>query len=249
MARTDGAASIGAMILAAGRGERMQPLTDVMPKPLLQVAGKALIVRQIERLRDAGITEIVVNAAHLAPLLVEALGDGAAFGVRLRWSIEPEPLETAGGIATAYPLLPPGMVLIVSGDICTDYDYARLVAHGEHMALDPHGPRVHLVMVPNPAYHPLGDFVLAGGRVRKTGGPRSTFGNIGLYDTALFSELPRGAKLKLLPLFEAWIARGLVTGELHTGQWANVGTPEELAHLDAQLRAHAEGPVVPAATL
>jgi N-acetyl-alpha-D-muramate 1-phosphate uridylyltransferase len=224
-----------AMIMAAGRGLRMRPLSDTTPKTLLTAGGKPLIAWQIEALARAGYREIVINAAWLAPQLVAALGDGDAFGVRLRWSIEPEPLETAGGIATASPLLPAGPALIVSGDIWTRFDYATLTARADAMARDPASPRVHLVMVPNPPFHPDGDFVLDGGRIAPDGEDKLTFGNIGLYDTALFRELPRGVKLKLLPLYRDWIARGWVTGERFNGPWANVGTPSDLAVLDRSL--------------
>lgn len=249
------AAAIGAMILAAGRGERMRPLSDRIPKPLLEVGGKPLIAWQIEALARAGLTDIVINAAHLADRLVSALGDGAMFGVRLRWSLEAEALETAGGIATAAPLLPGGPALIVSGDVFTTFDYAPLVARAQAMARVADPPRVHLVMVPNPPYHPDGDFTLSelpsdassqsdalarvGLRAAVPGGSGATchtFGNIGVYDTALFRELPRGTKLKLLPFFERWIAAGIVSGELFRGRWVNVGTPDELASLDALLR-------------
>ena len=227
-----------AMILAAGRGERMRPLSDAIPKPLLRVGGKPLIVWQIEALARAGYRTLVINAAHLAPQLVAALGDGAALGVRIDWSLEPEPLETAGGIATAMPWLPAGPVLVVSGDVWTRFDYASLAARADAMARDGAPPRVHLVMVPNPAFHPSGDFALEGSQIRRTGPTMLTFGNIGLYDTALLRELPRGVKLKLLPLYHDWIARGLVSGERYDGPWANVGTPDELAALDAALTAH-----------
>ncbi len=225
----------GAMILAAGRGLRMRPLSDATPKTLLVAGGKPLIVWQIEALARAGFRDIVINAAWLAPQLVAALGDGDAFGVRICWSLEPEPLEAAGGIATALPLLPPGPVLIVSGDIWTRFDYATLAARAGAMAHDPAPPRVHLVMVPNPPFHPGGDFVLDDGRIALGEARKMTFGNIGLYDTALFRELPRGAKLKLLPLFCDWITRGWVSGERFDGPWANVGTPAELDALDQSL--------------
>lgn len=226
----------GAMILAAGRGERMRPLSDATPKALLVAGGKPLIAWQIQALARAGYRDIVINAAWLAPQLVAALGDGARFGVRIHWSIEDEPLETAGGIATALPLLPPGPALIVAGDVWTRFDYASLGARAETMARDPESPRVHLVMVPNPPYHPDGDFALIDGRVALGGAPKSTFGSVGLYDTALFAGLPRGAKHKLTPLFHDWIARGWVSGEQFGGAWANVGTPHDLAALDRQLR-------------
>ena len=213
----------------------MRPLSDATPKTLLLAGGRPLIAWQIEALARAGFRDIVINAAWLAPQLVAALGDGDAFGVRIRWSIENEPLETAGGIATALPLLPPGPALIVSGDIWTHFDYATLAARADAMARNPSPPRAHLVMVPNPPFHPEGDFVLDGGRIALDGAGKMTFGNIGLYDTALFRELPRGVKLKLLPLFRDWIARGWVSGERFDGPWANVGTPAELAVLDRSL--------------
>jgi MurNAc alpha-1-phosphate uridylyltransferase len=223
-----------AMILAAGRGERMRPLSDAMPKPLLPVGGKPLIAWQIEALALAGFDDIVVNVAHRADQMLAALGDGAAFGVRIAWSREPEPLETAGGIATASPLLAPGPALIVSGDIWTRFDYATLVPCMTALAADA-SRRVHLVMVPNPPYHARGDFALAGARLHLEGSARLTFGNIGVYDTALFRELPRGVKLKMLPLYQDWIRRDLVTGERYDGPWVNVGTPADLAALDATL--------------
>ena len=224
-----------AMILAAGRGERMRPLTDTLPKPLLVAGGKPLIVWQIESLARAGFREIVINAAHLADKLIEAVGDGSRYGVRIRWSREPAPLEPAGGIATAMPLCPEGPLLVIAGDVYTRFDYASLRPVADAMALDGASPRVHLVMVPNPPYHPNGDFALEGERIHWDGPSRVTFGSIAVYDTALFRELPRMAKLKLLPLLHDWISRGLVSGELYQGPWANVGTPEELAKLDALL--------------
>jgi len=228
-----------AMILAAGRGERMRPLTDTTPKPLLVAGGKPLVVWQIESLARAGFREIVINAAHLANALMHALGDGSRYGVRIHWSREPEPLEPAGGIATAMPLCPEGPLVVVAGDVYTDFDYAALRARADTMALDDASPRVHLVMVPNPAYHPEGDFALEGSRIHWDGPSRLTFGSLAVYDTALFRELPRGTKLKLLPLLHDWISRGLVSGELYEGPWANVGTPAELARLDAVLLASA----------
>jgi MurNAc alpha-1-phosphate uridylyltransferase len=225
----------GAMILAAGRGERMRPLSDTTPKPLLEVGGKALIVRQIEALARAGFRDIAINVSHLADAIVRALGDGSAHGVRLRYSREREPLETAGGIATAVDLLAPGPVVIVSGDICTRFDYATLAARADAMRDSDAARRVHLVMVPNPPYHPDGDFALVGDRIEAREFERLTFGNIGVYDTALFRGLPRGVKLRMLPLYREWIARGIVSGERYDGLWANVGTPADLAALEASI--------------
>jgi N-acetyl-alpha-D-muramate 1-phosphate uridylyltransferase len=227
---------MGVMILAAGRGERLRPLTDVTPKPLLEAGGKPIIVWQIEALARAGFREIVINVSHLAHRFIDALGDGTALGVTLVWSVEIEALETAGGIATALPLLPPGPVLIVSGDIYTSYDYATLRGRGAAMTRDGHAARVHLVMVANPDYHPRGDFALADGRIAAEGSPRYTYANIGVYDTALFRELPRGTKLKLLPYLQRWIAGGEVSGELFDGTWFNIGTADELARLDDRLQ-------------
>ena len=229
-------ASRCAMILAAGRGERMRPLSDATPKPLLEAGGRPLIVWQIEALARAGFADLVINAAHGADALLAALGDGARLGVRIRWSREPEPLETAGGIATASPLLPPGPALIVSGDINTRFDYRTLAARIDAMAATRGPPRAHLVLVPNPPYHSEGDFALEGDNVSLADAARLTFGNIGIYDMALFAGLPRGVKLRMLPLYRKWIARGIVSGERYDGPWANVGTPADLAELDAALR-------------
>jgi MurNAc alpha-1-phosphate uridylyltransferase len=237
--------AIGAMILAAGRGERMRPLSDTTPKPLLEAGGKPLIVWQIEALARAGLRRIVINASHRAEDLLAQLRDGRALGVAIDWSIEPEALETAGGIATALPVLPPGPALVVSADIWTEFDYASLLPRAAMMARDPFAPRVHLVMVPNPPWHAAGDFALVPdrgdgtARVALAGNARLTYGNIGLFDTALFRELPRSTKLKLLPLFNDWIGRGLASGERYDGRWANVSTPADLAHLDALLRRRA----------
>jgi MurNAc alpha-1-phosphate uridylyltransferase len=217
----------------------MRPLTDTTPKPLLPVGGKPLIVWQIEALARAGHRDIAINAAHLADRMIETLGDGEAYGVRIAWSREPEPLETAGGVATAVDLLAPGPVPIVSADIFTHFDYASLQPRIDAIRRGA-ATRVHLVMVPNPPYHPQGDFALEGERVvMNDDASRLTFGNIGVYDSALFRELPRRVKLKMLPLYERWIARGIVSGERYDGRWANVGTPADLATLDALLAAPA----------
>ena len=227
-----------AMILAAGRGERMRPLSDELPKPLLMAGGKRLVVRQIERLVSAGFADIVINVAHLGGIIETTLGDGRKFGASIRYSREVEPLEVAGGIATALPMLGDGVVLVVSGDIHTEYEYASLSARAGVMAATDQPPHLHMVMVPNPAYHPGGDFILNRDHLTLNGSngvARTTFGNIALYRTSLFQQLPRGKKLKMLPFYRDWIARGWASGELFSGRWANVGTAAELASLDSEL--------------
>jgi MurNAc alpha-1-phosphate uridylyltransferase len=228
------------MIFAAGRGERMRPLTDSRPKPLLEAGGKPLIVWQIERLARAGFTTIVINHAWLGAQFEAALGDGARWGVTLRYSPEGAALETAGGIAQALPLLEdrgaPVCFAGVSGDVYTDYDYARLHAPGAALAaLDE--PHLHLVMVPNPPFHPDGDFALRDGRLSLDGTPRYTFGNIGVYDTRMFRDLGAGTRRALAPYYRAAILAERARGELYEGPWANVGTAAQLTALDAQIRA------------
>jgi MurNAc alpha-1-phosphate uridylyltransferase len=215
-----------AMILAAGRGERMRPLTDTLPKPLLQVRGKPLIQWTIERLGGAGFGELVINHAHLGHMLEEALGDGTRWGVAIRYSREGQALETAGGIAKALPLLGPEPFLAVNGDILCDMEYARL------SAVDL-GPRLaHLVFVPNPPEHPGGDFALERDRARSSGAIKWTFAGIGVYACALFAPVAPGTRAKLAPLLRAAMERDLVSAEIHRGQWCDVGTPERLAALN-----------------
>lgn len=230
-----------AMILAAGRGERMRPLSNASPKPLLEVGGKPLIVWQLERLVAAGYYDVVVNVAHRGEMIVAELGDGSNFGATVRYSREAQPLEVAGGIATALPLLGDDLVLIVSGDVYAEYDYASLVTRAAAMRASAAAPHLHLVMVPNPSYHSQGDFALSDGRLALDGASLVTFGNIALYRTALFGQLPRGERLPMLPLYRRWIGSGWASGELYTGIWANVGTPDELLRLDGMLRSRVEG--------
>ena len=214
-----------AMILAAGRGERMRPLTDTTPKPLLEVRGKALIVRLIESLVHAGIREIVINHAHLGNLIETALGDGRRFGAVIRYSHEAEALETAGGIAKALPLLGEEPFVVVNGDILCDFDFSALIARtlGKHVA--------HLVLVANPPHHPEGDFALDGTRVLDSDKPEWTFSGIGLYRPELFEGIRPGSKGQLATLLRAAMARRQVSGEIHCGVWHDVGTPERLAAL------------------
>jgi N-acetyl-alpha-D-muramate 1-phosphate uridylyltransferase len=222
-----------AMILAAGRGERMRPLTDHTPKPLLTAGGKPLIVWQIERLRAAGITDIVINHAHLGPQIETALGDGANWGVRIRYSPEAVALETAGGIRQALPLLGPAPFIVVNGDIFCDADLAAVRHAGEGLCTD--GDLALLVLVANPPHHPAGDFTLADGRVVGQG-PALTFSGIGAYHPALFADLPAGQAARLAPLLRSAIAAGRVSGLSHAGIWVDVGTPERLTELDRRLR-------------
>lgn len=229
-----------AMILAAGLGERMRPLTDHTPKPLLTAGGKPLIVWQIERLRAAGFTDLVVNHAHLGRQIEAALGDGGAYGVHIDWSDEGTPLETAGGIAKARHLLGAEPFLVTNGDVYTDYDYGRLRPVLEAMAADP-ARLAHLVLVDNPPHHPQGDFALEGGQVKlppthATG--RHTFSGIGCYRPELFAAIEPGAKAKLAPLLIAAMVQGRVSGEHFAGRWEDVGTPARLQALDEELHAH-----------
>lgn len=224
-----------AMILAAGRGERMRPLTDATPKPLLEAGGQPLIVRHIEALVRAGIRDIVINHAHLGHLIEAALGDGQRFGARIRYSPEGEALETAGGIVHALPLLGDAPFAVINGDIACDYDYARLAPLAGDLRA--RGLLAHLVLVPNPPHHTRGDFALKGDRVVAEGGEQFTFSGIGLYDPALFAGIARGAKAKLAPLLLAAMGAGKVGGERHDGLWMDIGTPERLAELDRRLAA------------
>ena len=231
-----------AMILAAGRGERMRPLTDHTPKPLLMAGGKSLIVWHIERLVRAGITEIIINHAHLGAQIEAALGDGSPFGAQIRYSPEGTALETAGGIAYALPLLGGEPFAVVNGDIYCDCDFEHLSAHAA--ALQDRGDAAHLMLVNNPAQHPNGDFHLHDGRLLPTSDPRLTtndskltFSGIGLYQPALFADIARGSKAPLAPLLRAQIALDKVSGEHYSGRWVDVGTPQRLEQLDNELRA------------
>jgi MurNAc alpha-1-phosphate uridylyltransferase len=218
-----------AMILAAGRGERLRPLTDSLPKPLVEVGGKRLIEYHLEALAAAGFREVVINQGHLGGQLPPALGDGSRWGLHIHWSLEdPEPLETGGGIFQALPLLGSAPFLVVNGDIRTDYPFARLRAVKCDWA--------HLVMIPNPPHNPAGDFALDGARLREDGGERLTFSGIGVYHPQLFDGCSPG-KFSVVPLLRAAMRDHLVTGERHLGAWDDVGTPERLERLR---QAHAD---------
>lgn len=216
-----------AMILAAGLGTRMRPLTDHCPKPLLPVAGKPLIVHHIERLASAGFTEVVINVSYRAEQIIAALGDGSDLGVSIAWSREETPLETGGGILNALPLLGEAPFLLINGDVWCDLDPACLPPLVDDLAL--------LVLVDNPDHHPRGDFHLdARGRVLERGHPRLTFAGISIIDPALLAGQPPGA-FPLAPLLCRAMAAGLVGGHYHDGVWVDVGTPERLDALDRLL--------------
>jgi len=219
-----------AMILAAGRGVRMRPLTDTTPKSLLAAGGKPLIVWQLEKLARAGIAEVVINHAHLGDMIEAALGDGSRFGVSIRYSRELEALETAGGIALALPLLGADPFMVINADIYTDYDFSVLARADLQVGL------AHLVLVDNPPQHPRGDFALEAGRVHESGKRLLTFSGIGVYAPRLFSGIPPNAKVPLAPILRKAMAAERVSGEHYRGRWHDIGTAERLQALDAELR-------------
>jgi MurNAc alpha-1-phosphate uridylyltransferase len=216
-----------AMILAAGLGKRMRPLTDHCPKPLLPVAGKPLIVHHLERLAAAGIDDVVINVSYRAEQIISALGDGRQFGVNITWSRETQPLETGGGIRQALPLLGDAPFLLINGDVWCEFDPLALPALGGDLA--------HLVLVDNPTHHPGGDFHLdTSGRVHDAGEPRLTFAGLSLLDPALVAD-QSPSEFPLAPLLRAAMHAGRVGGTHHRGRWVDVGTPERLAELDQEL--------------
>jgi N-acetyl-alpha-D-muramate 1-phosphate uridylyltransferase len=218
-----------AMLLAAGRGERLRPITDSLPKPLVRVRGRPLIVWHLVRLARAGVRDVVINLSWLGEQLRAALGDGREFGVRISWSEEgPVPLETGGGILKALPLLAPGPFLVVSSDIWTDVDFARIRIAPE--------ARAHLVLIENPSHHPRGDFGLEDGWVVNRDSDRLTYANVGLYRPELFGDFGPG-RFPLLSVLNRGIAARQVSGEIHRGDWCDVGTPERLADLEKRLGA------------
>jgi MurNAc alpha-1-phosphate uridylyltransferase len=226
-----------AMILAAGRGERMRPLTDLTPKPLLIAGGKPLIVWHLERLAAAGFKEVVINHAHLGAQIEQALGNGSPWGLSIQYSAEPPgALETAGGIATALPLLGKEPFLVVNGDVYCDFDFGRfspctVASASEAVAF------AHLVMVENPAHNSKGDFSLNGQHVIYANDEQTlTYAGIGVFSPTFFTKVNPGTVMKLRPLLDAAIAGGTLTGERYAGRWVDVGTPQRLAELDTELR-------------
>jgi MurNAc alpha-1-phosphate uridylyltransferase len=217
------------MVLAAGRGERMRPLTDREPKPLLRVAGKRLIEYHLERLAAGGFREVIINTAWLGELIEQALGDGARYGLSITYSHErPEALETGGGIFNALPLLGPAPFLLVNGDVWADIDFGALRRD------PPVGALAHLVLVQNPPQHARGDFRLERGLISEGEGLRHTYSGVGIYRKEFFAGCAPG-KFPLLPLLRRAIAQGALSGELHAGRWFDVGTVERLAALDGEL--------------
>ena len=209
-----------AMLLAAGRGERMRPLTDTTPKPLLRIGGQTMIERHVHALARAGITELVINHAHLGEQLIAALGNGHAYGVDITWSAEAGgALETGGGIFNALPLLGDAPFLVVNSDIWTDFPFSGLPAEIDGLA--------HLVMVDNPPHNAGGDFSLSEGRLSQRGPAMLTFSGIGVYRPALFSGCSPGA-FPLAPLLRRAMAAEQVSGEHYRGSWFDIGTPERL---------------------
>ena len=230
-------AAVRAMILAAGRGERMRPLTDHCPKPLLQVGGRPLIEWHLLALAAAGIREVVINHAHLGALIEQALGDGSRWGLRIRYSVEVQALETAGGIAKALPFLGEIPFVVVNGDVFSRYPLERACAMATRMHTD--ALDAWCVLVDNPPHHPHGDFALASGRLVDHGQSRLTFSGIGVYHPRLFASVLPGEAARLAPLIRAAITRGAAGGEHFRGLWVDVGTPARLAELDAQLQSSA----------
>jgi MurNAc alpha-1-phosphate uridylyltransferase len=220
------------MILAAGRGERMRPLTDNVPKPLLPVAGKPLLLHLIERLARAGLRDLVINYAYRGDQIERYFGDGARFGVKIEYSPEGETgLETGGGIFRALPLIADDPFVVVNGDIWTDYPFERLPSSPAGLA--------HLILVDNPLHHPGGDFVLSGELVAQDGMPRLTFSGIGVYRRALFDGCMPG-RFQLAPLLRSAMLRAAVTGEHYRGRWCDVGTPERLLELESAILSRTE---------
>lgn len=222
-----------AMILAAGLGNRMRPLTLYKPKPLLEVGGKALIVWHIEKLKKIGVTEIVINSAWLADILIGTLGDGSQFGVTIRWTREDEGLETAGGIINALALLGDQPFILVNGDVWTTFDFASLL--DINLADD----LAHLVFVNNPEQHPHGDFTLVNGRAytfeQNQQGENLTYSGVAVINPKMFDGLEQG-KRPLAPLLKQGMLDGKISAEKMQAAWVDVGTPERLTALDLQIR-------------
>ncbi len=217
------------MILAAGRGERLRPLTDTTPKPLIEIGGETLIERHLRALAGAGFSEVVINVAHLGALIEQRLGDGARYGLSLQYSREPDgALETAGGIAAALPLLGEEAFVVVNADVWTDYDFSRLAA-----------PRAtaHLVLVDNPPFHPEGDFSLLEGGIARLARNTHTYSGIGVYTPGVFAGLQAG-RARLAPLLFELCRRQALSGEVYGGRWYDIGTRDRLEQVRQAITAH-----------
>ncbi|HEX5125981.1 MAG TPA: nucleotidyltransferase family protein [Rhodocyclaceae bacterium] len=223
------------MILAAGRGERMRPLTDKCPKPLLRVGGKPLIAWTMERLAKAGFHDVVVNHAYLGRMIERVLDKGKPWGMHVEYSPEEEALETAGGIAKALPLLGDAPFMVVNSDVYCDLNFESFAMRG--LTKLTQGKHAHLAMIANPAHHPTGDFALKeNGLLSRNDEPRLTFAGIGVYRPELFAHIAGGTKAQLAPILIAAMEKSLVSGEHFKGRWVDVGTPERLKELDAALK-------------
>jgi MurNAc alpha-1-phosphate uridylyltransferase len=217
------------MILAAGRGERLRPLTDTLPKPLVEVAGRTLLGRHLERLAEAGFTHAVINVSHLGEKIIARFGDGRGVGIHIDWSREDVALETAGGIAQARALLGEEPFLLVNSDIWCDFDFSALTGFRLGKRLS------HLVLVPNPPWHPNGDFTLERRVIGNAVAPRYTYAGISVLSPKLVADVAAGRKAQLAPLWRAAAERSEVSGELYEGYWNDVGTPERLKDLTARI--------------
>jgi N-acetyl-alpha-D-muramate 1-phosphate uridylyltransferase len=223
-----------AMILAAGRGERLRPLTDTLPKALVEAGGKPLIVWHLERLARAGCASAVINVSHLGERIVERIGDGSRYGIQVSYSREPQPLETAGGIARALALLGADPFLVVNADVYCEVDFAELLqlVLGER--------RAHLVLIPNPPFHPKGDFTLQSGWIGNGTAPRYTYAGISVLSPRLVAPVSPGEKAQLAPLLREAAEKRLVSGQRYDGVWHDVGTLERLAQLESVLSSRHE---------
>jgi len=229
---------IPCFLLAAGRGERMRPLTDELPKPLLTIKNKSLLAWHLEALSDAGVQDVVINHAWLGKKIEESLGNGSQFGLNISYSSENSALETAGGIRKALPLLNPSdYFLVINGDVFSpNLPIQQLFSRASELRSMPSKPLAHLLMVPNPVQHPEGDFYIKGSRVANEpldGAEKLTFSGIGLYHQDLFKDLELDVPSKLAPILREAMAKNKVSGEKYTGPWHDVGTPQRLQELNA----------------
>ncbi|MGD8788721.1 MAG: nucleotidyltransferase family protein [Burkholderiales bacterium] len=224
-----------AMVLAAGRGERMRPLTDHTPKPLLKIGGHSLIEHHLTRLAQAGFKRVVINHAHLGSQIVSAIGDGSRWGLTVVYSAEAQALETAGGIANALWLIDSDAFAVINSDVFSEFDYARLGIAAQQLQQSRQS-NAHLVLVDNPPHNPDGDFALVNELVAIDSDPKLTFAGLAAYRAEMFSSLSVGEKMPLAPLLRTQIQAGRVSGEHFSGYWTDVGTPQRLAAANERLK-------------